>query len=1044
MKKIYVTLTFLVIVLSTFAQTTFIDGKIKFKITSDSTVEVASGIANSDSITIPNEISYLGMKYKVTSIGNYAFSSLQTLKSLVISSTVTTIGNYAFSGCIFTSISIPNSVTSIGDKAFRWCSHLKYIILNPIVPPTLGLNPFEDFTISVFVPSSAIESYKIANGWGAFPTFDSIPSSAPIIYKITSTNTVEVADCNPYFGCISIPSTVTISGVTYSVTSIGKYALSDLLINSIILPNSIKLIGDGSFQNCSLLSNIIIPQTVTSIGNNAFQQCTSLRYLDIPSSVNTISNGAFYNCLNLETINLHFGLVSIGGQAFLNCVNLKTINLPSSLKTIGQSAFESCSGLLTVKIPSLVTSIGDEAFSLCTAVSSFDVDSLNLNYSSQDGVLFNKAKTTLMYYPHAKAGDYVLPTTITIIGDFAFNNCINLTSIKISQTTSSIGRYSFNNCKNLTSLILPSSVKTIGENAFKACKALKFITINAITPPTIYANTFTEVDKSTPINIPSSSSALYKSLNYWKDFLVFNEMQNITQNGIVYKLVSDSTVEVSAGGTYIGNITIPSIVEGYGITFKISAIGTNAFDNCNRLTSIVLPPTISIIGFMSFHNCDSLTSIDIPTSVTGIDYCAFSNCEGLKSISIPSSVTSIADGAFSFCTKLSSVSLASTLTTIGGSMFSSCTGLKSILIPSSITAIGNNAFSGSGLSDIDLSLTSIKNINESTFADCKNLISINFPSTLTTINKWAFNNCSSLSTITIPNSVKTIYSYAFSGCKGLTDISLSDSLTYLGSAFSDCSSLTSIVIPHFVPSINDMTFGNCTNLKFINIPASVTTMSGYPFYNCLNLCSINVDSLNPKFSSMDGVLFDKGKTTLNIYPAGKMDSAYSIPSSITIIKGSAFRYNKNISSVNLPAQLTTIGNTSFGDCTGLKKILINAITPPTLGSSVFINVDKTIPLNVPLASVDLYKNALGWKDFTNINGIITDAKLPTKSDYKISVTNNIIKISNVLGKSISVYNIFGRKVFEKSNMQNDVEISVEVTGFYIITINNYSEKVLVK
>ena len=359
-------------------------------------------------------------------------------------------------------------------------------------------------------------------------------------------------------------------------------------------------------------------------------------------------------------------------------------------------------------------------------------------------------------------------------------------------------------------------------------------------------------------------------------------------------------------------------------------------------------------------------------------------------------------------------------------------------------------------------------IGDCAFAGCKNLTSVDLPNTVTKISRSAFYNCSGLTSVTIPNSVTSIGNYAFYGCTGLTTVTISNSVTSIGNnafygtgltslvynahvfaymppsysgaytipdgieiiaggAFEYCRGLTSVTIPNSVTSIGDKAFYGCRGLKTIIIPASVQTIGTAAFSSCANLTVIQVSAINPYYSAVDGVLYNKNKTILHQFPAGKNVTSFTIPNTVTEISGSAFEYCSNLTSVTIPNSVTSIGeyafyyctgltspvynahvfaymppsysgeytipdgieiisstafyscsnltsvtipnsvtsigNYAFEYCTGLTTITCKAVNPPALGDDVFYDVDTTIPLYVPDQSVSSYLAAEQWKEF---------------------------------------------------------------------------------
>lgn len=316
-----------------------------------------------------------------------------------------------------------------------------------------------------------------------------------------------------------------------------------------------------------------------------------------------------------------------------------------------------------------------------------------------------------------------------------------------------------------------------------------------------------------------------------------------TINGICYTLNSTdktatvtyySTNSTSNSNFYKETIQIPSSVTYGSKSYSVIAIEANAFRGCVNITSITIPNSITTIGNSAFSGCSGMTSISIPTSVTSIGAGAFSSCSGLSSISLPSSVTSIGESIFYCCTGLTSVTMTSRVTSIPNSMFEGCTNLRNFYIPSTVTTIEPEAFLGcTQLSSISIP-TSVTTIQSFAFARCSNLTSITLPPSIVEIQGGAFNYCTYLSTINIPANVRTIGSHP---------ISYSQSGDY-----------------YYEYSMDDSYYSYSS-----------------PFGACSSLKTIVVDEDNPYYSSIDGVLYNKGEDILYDFPSGKT-GIYTVPS----------------------------------------------------------------------------------------------------------------------------------------------------------------------
>ena len=252
-----------------------------------------------------------------------------------------------------------------------------------------------------------------------------------------------------------------------------------------------------------------------------------------------------------------------------------------------------------------------------------------------------------------------------------------------------------------------------------------------------------------------------------------------------------------------------------------------------------------------------------------------------------------------FLASIEKVVISKGVTSIGNEAFKWCERLTNVTIPDSITSIGNSAF-----------------------YDCSSLTSVTIPDSVTSIGEWAFYGCSSLTSVTIPHGVTSIGGAAFWGCSSLTSVTIGNSVTSIGEwAFSDCSSLTSVTIPDSVTSIGDCAFYGCISLTSVTIGNGVTSIND-SFSGCVSLKNFTVSESNSAYSSKDGVLFNKNKTKLVAYPAGKTNTSYTIPNSVSEIKEWAFSDCSDLTNVTIPNSVSKISYGTFWGCSSLTSVTI--------------------------------------------------------------------------------------------------------------------------
>ncbi len=427
---------------------------------------------------------------------------------------------------------------------------------------------------------------------------------------------------------------------------------------------------------------------------------------------------------------------------------------------------------------------------------------------------------------------------------------------------------------------------------------------------------------------------------------------------------------------------------------NITAIGNQAFANCTSISSLGLSGlALESLGDSAFYNCTSITKIDLSNSkLTSIPDYAFYGCTSLKEVDLPSTITSIGSFAFASCSALESINIPSSVTTIKNNAFGGCFALTTVSLPSSLTTLGEQAFYNcQKLGTINLGDTQITSIGTSTFTYCYALTSIIIPSSVTSIGGSAFYYCSSLEEVEgFENTqITSIGTYAFYYCSKLTTVNGfgNTQITSIpADLFEYCGALDSITIPSGVTSIGARAFEYCTALQSITIPENVTNIYAFAFGNCTNLRDLvfkatnctaaqswSVSSTFPSFyncPALENVTIVEGVTTI---PAGFLNGQYS-------------NYFPNLTSIDIPSSVTTIGNYAFAYCESLSTVEGMGDTDlTTIGYFAFCHCSAVTTINIPSSvssiGIDAFANC---SSLTALNGLSSATSLTAIPDYFIA------------------------------------------------------------
>ncbi|MDD6994581.1 MAG: leucine-rich repeat protein [Candidatus Borkfalkiaceae bacterium] len=808
-----------------------------------------------------------------------------------------------------------------------------------------------------------------------------------------------------------VPSTVTKIGANVFVARKG--------LTKITIGNNVTSIGDAAFKGCTNLAEIVWGEPAEgetakplTIGERAFEDCDSFVSFTLPARVTALGDMAFYNCDSIVTFDFaaNSALKTIGEKAFAGLDKLQTIALPEGVVSVGNYAFSDCENLTKVTFPSTVERLGKwtettdesgvttykfDSMDLFKSESTFifstpnyysknleevEVASGNKHYASKDGMLYGKDESgnlvTLYFCPFKKAGEVLLPNTLTLIYDEAFALNTGVTTVKFDGALAGdfkIGEKALYKASALTTFELPQGLTKIVKGLFKDCSDLTGIVV---------PNTVTSIEAGAFEGCVSLSNLTFEGGN-------------------------DDTPLTLEDGEYSSSSSGSSGSDVYTGVFSYYYQGTGSASNTKILKS-----------------CVSLTSVQFPKRLAKIGTFAFYKCSGLETVTFAEdcNLTEIGDGAFTD-SGLTAISLPGRLTTIGmeafrGAKFPAGTAIN---IPASVTEYGKQTTKKSATRGV-FGDTSVSKI---TFADNSLLetvyeqafyspelteVSFGNNSALTTLKSRAFTTCSKLALVNFGENSKlqTIESNAFYNCKALTSVSLPATLTTIGkNAFEGCAALTSVTFATYAEtdeetgavagksslrSIGDQAFLN-TGLTSFTFPSTKEPLVAGDlglgkemFKGCKKLVTINLSETVKDISKVfdlcgsikkitvpeggyfvaDGAVLYNVKQTELVYILGDVEGTFNVKDGVTTINPSTFAGKATLKEIYIPKSVMTIGEKAFYDCLGLKKVTFETnSTLAKIGASAFRNcvslTDITIPVGVTVIDEYTFYNCKSLK-----------------------------------------------------------------------------------
>lgn len=521
----------------------------------------------------------------------------------------------------------------------------------------------------------------------------------------------------------------------------------------------------------------------------------------------------------------------------------ESVSIPNNIDgvyvtKIGGLVFSDCTMLRDVFIPATVTDISSQLFDNCYELKKISVSGSSETFASVDGVLYSKDMTKLCFYPMGKTdAEYIIPDTVTEIGDFAFFKCSALTAVEIPESVERIGYEAFDFCTQLASMTIPAKVSEIGDYAFYGCAALSAINVAeenqyfTSTDGVLFDKemtvliTYPEEKAGEEYIVPDTVSEVYRhAFARARNVVNVTLPENVAKIGYLafrnyYKLASvtvenpdcefyDNSETVEAGITIRGyeGSTAQKYADTYGNAFEALAeeytevnyepLTYHIYSNravvadCDEAAAEVEIPAevdgvpVTAIGNLAFYNCTALTRVVIPDTVTSIGYMSFQGCEGLEAIDIPESVTFIDKNAFDGCTALKSITIPASVTEMGVYVFSNCNSLEAIYVDDENTAYA----------DQDGVLFDKKMEMLIRYPRAKADTSYSVPEGVLYLDNGCFTGCENLTEVIMPDTLEQLIYNTFTGCDNIKEFVVPEGVWVIGMSAFNCHGMQSITI----------------------------------------------------------------------------------------------------------------------------------------------------------------------------------------------------------------------------------------------------------
>ncbi|MEE1503074.1 MAG: leucine-rich repeat domain-containing protein, partial [Acutalibacteraceae bacterium] len=843
------------------------DGYEFIKVDAGSAVELIKYVGDETEVKVPTKLGGLS----VITVGEGCFEGNKNVVSIKLNSEIVTVKDRAFKDCTaLKEVTKTESLTSLGASAFEGCTAL------------------EEFEYPESVTAVPERCFAGCTALAEIKEHKNLKNVAVDAFKDTAWENAQPD------GALSF------GRVTYGVKG---------QVKNIEIPKGVSLIEDYVFLGCDYIETVTLGPDVEEIGLYAFQNCTNLKEISFDDAIGVLEAGAFKGCSSLKVADFSEStLAAIGYEAFADCTALEEIKIPETLSDIGDFSFANTK-FKEIEFGKNVNAVGANAFAGNTTLETINVVDNNKEFSSVDGVLYNKKGSALVTFPAGKTGTFELPQGVSEIKAYAFKKA-KISAVKLAEepALNYIGINAFEDSQ-IAEIEIPANIEKINSNTFKNAKKLSKVTFNEglkYIAASAFENCVSLKEIALPDTLHDIANSAFKNAG----------LKSVNLGDGVAKINSEA---------FAGNKNLTDLYIGK----NVEKLGNGAFADCSKLVAVNLPASLKSFSGNAFGGCNSLVKITVDAdsknykAVGSAIYSAdgkvlvLAGNKNTTSLIVADGTEVIKANAFELAKNVAEISLPATLSEIQGIALDNTAWFKNadaivyagkilykvkgavanLVVEEGTVAIADNAVNNPAVTTVLLPKSLVK-IGDNAFAG-SSVVSVAIPENVKYIGVGAFKDVKALKTLTIANGVETIGAGAFKGCSALKAVAIPESVKLIPSdAFAGCKKLAKVEIAG-AEKIGKYAFSGCESLKTITLPATLTALDPVSFEGCTGLQTIDVAEGNSFYKSLDGVVLVANEEkvedgslvfeTIALYPAGRKGE-YKVPETVKNIADKAF-YN---------------------------------------------------------------------------------------------------------------------------------------------------------